>query len=149
MSTGTFIVTQALKRIDAHSQGQPAIPEELDDGKEVLNSELQMWRSQNILIGTNRLVAVGDELGEPPDTTNGIVDVLALRLYPDYASPGAVVPDRLVANAERSFLLIKDIYQTIDIPDKVTSSTLPLGQGNRQGGFPKRTFKGVGGTVNG
>ncbi len=148
MSSGTFIIKSALKRIGANSLAQPAAPETITEGRDVLNSMLMLWLSEGIDIGIVPLDAPGDELGEPLDARNAIIDNLALRMSPDFDNGENIVSPQLVSNAKREFTLIRNLYQKVEIPLKIVSSTLPLGQGNRTG-FLRRIFKGVGGTVNG
>jgi len=149
MSSGTSIIQSALKRIGANSLAQPASPEAITEGRDILNSMLQLWLSQDIDLGIVPLDAPGDELGEPLDSRNAIVDNLALRLSSLFDNGNNVVSPQLTANAKREFNLIKAIYQVVDVPVKIVSSTLPVGQGNRTGVTRQRVFKGIGGTVNG
>ena len=148
MSSGTFIIKAALKRIGANSLAQPAAPETIIEGRDVLNSMLMLWLSEGIDIGIVPLDAPGDELGEPLDARNAIIDNLALRLSPDFDNGESIVSQQLMTNAKREFTLIRNLYQKVVIPLKIVSSTLPLGQGNRTG-FLRRIYKGIGGTVNG
>lgn len=149
MSSGTFIIQSALKRIGANSLAQPATAEAITEGRDILNSMLQLWQSEDIDLGIVLLDAPGDELGEPLDSRNAIIDNLALRLSPDFDNGQDIVSRQLASNAKREFNLIKKLYQIVDVPLKVVSSTLPVGQGNKTGLTRTRIFKGVGGTVNG
>lgn len=149
MSSGTFIIQSALKRIGAHSIAQPAAPETIIEGRNVLNSMMELWLTDDIDLGVVPLDAPGDELGEPADTTNVIIDNLALMLSPDFDNGDNIVSPRLNANATNGFIRVKDNYQQVIVPLKVVSSTLPTGMGNRNFGFPGRTFKGKGGTIGG
>lgn len=149
MSSGTFIIQSALKRIGANSLAQPAGPEAITEGRDILNSMLQLWLSENIDLGIVPLDAPGDELGEPLDARNAIIDNLALRLAPDFDNGNNIVSPQLTANAKREFTLIRNLYQKVLIPIKIVSSTLPIGQGNKTGLTRQRVFKGIGGTVNG
>ena len=110
---------------------------------------LQLWLSQGIDLGIVPLDAPGDELGEPLDSRNAIIDNLALRISPDFDNGNTVVSPQLTSNAKREFNLIKNLYQIVDVPLKIVSSTLPVGQGNKTGLTRTRVFKGVGGTING
>lgn len=149
MSTGTFIVESALKRIGAHSIVQPAAPETITEGFNILNSMVMMWLSDDIDIGIIPLKVVGNDIGEPADTTNGIINNLAIELSPDFDNGKVIVSQDLRNLALKQFTLIKNLYQIVEVPLKVVSSTLPLGQGNRTGFSRQRVFKGVGGTING
>lgn len=149
MSTGTFIVQSALKRIGAHSIVQPAAPETITEGFNILNSMLMAWLTDDIDIGIIPLKVVGNEIGEPNDTTNGIINNLAIELSPDFDNGKIIVSQDLRMLAFKQFTLIKDVYQVVEVPLKIVSSTLPLGQGNRTGFSRQRVFKGIGGTVNG
>lgn len=148
MSSGTEIIQQALKRIGAHGITQPAAPETIVVGRDILNSMLQMWLSEGIDLGIVPLDAPGEELGEPLDARNAIIDNLALWLSPDFDNGENIVSEQLMSNARKGKNIIRNLYQDVVIPLKIVSSTLPVGQGNRTG-FLRRVFKGKGGTVNG
>jgi len=110
---------------------------------------LHTWLTKGIDIGFTPLDAPGDELSEPADTTNGIKSNLALKLEPFFDNARAAASPALKNRATIEMQEIKATYQKVNIPLKVTSSTLPIGQGNRSIGFFGRVYKGKGGTVNG
>ncbi len=130
MTTGTDIIQRALQAIGAHSIVSPADPDSIVLGFEELNSMLEMWLSIGITIGFTPLKVPGDELNEPPDTRNGIISNLALQLAPAFDNGKIIVSQHLQRNARLGYFNIKNLYQTITIPDKVVSSTLPVGAGN-------------------
>ena len=148
MSTGTAIIEEALEGIGAHSIVSPASPNSITKGMNKLNSMLEMWLSLNIVIGFTPLDKPGDELNEPSDTRNGIIDNLSIELAPLFDNGKVVVSAALKQNATRGLTNIKNIYQKIAVPDKGVSSTLPFGAGNRRG-INRRVFFPKGGTVNG
>ncbi len=148
MSIGTDIIQAALENIGAHSVASPARPESIERGKDVLNSMLQLWLSRNIDIAFVPLEAPGDELSEPPDVTSAIIYSLALELSSSFDNGANIVSQQLKSNARNSFAIIKRLYQNVTIPDKLVSSTLPLGAGNSRG-FTRRVFAGKGHTING
>ena len=143
MSSGTKIIESALKLIGAHSIAAPADAESVELGMETLNSMLQLWLSKQIDLGISPLDAPGDEVDEPLDSTQAIIDNLAVALGPNFDNGGEVVSQTLRVNANNGYNSIKSLYQVFTIPDKVVSSTLPRGAGNRSG----RTFAGKGATV--
>lgn len=148
MSSGTTIITRALQSIGAHSIVSPAAPESIVLGMEKLNSMLEMWLTLGIDLGTIPLEKPGDDLGEPSDTTNGIINKLALELAPNFDNGKVVVSVDLRINATVGYNNIKNLYQTVCVPDKVVSSTLPVGAGNQRRSR-QRTYKPIGSTVNG
>ena len=133
MTTGTEIVERALEVIGAHTIVSPAAPESINLGFEQLNSMLELWLSQNIKIGFTPLEVVGGELNEPTDTRNGIINNLGIELAPFFDNGKVVVSPALARNAKASFKMIRNLYQSVTIPEKVVSSTLPVGAGNRTG----------------
>lgn len=150
MTAGVTIIKDALQLIGAHSLVNPAPTESITLGMRVLNSMLEMWLTKNIDIGFTPLNVPSDELNEPADATNGITSNLSLALSPNFDNGKQIVSPDLKRNARVQFQDIKNLYQTIDIPKKVVSSTLPVGAGNRSlNGSNQRTFKSVGGTING
>lgn len=132
MSTGTEIITSALREIGATSVVSPPSPESIVVGLKALNSMMEMWESRNILTGAMPLEKPGDELNEPPDTTNGIINNLAIKLAPQFDNGKQIVSADLRNLAREEFALIKSLYQVLVIPDKVISSTTPVGQGNER-----------------
>lgn len=146
MSAGTEIIEFALKEIGANSIAAPADAESIVIGRDTLNSMLQMWLSIGIDLGIVPLDAPGDELGEPLDATQAIIDNLAVELAPNFDNGKVVVSPTLRNNARRNYETIKSLYQTLSIPDKVLSSTLPRGAGNTRG-VRRQVFEGSGGTV--
>lgn len=133
MSTGTAIIERALEAIGAHSIVSPASPNSIVLGMEKLNSMLEMWLTLGITIGFTPLEVPGDELNEPNDTKNGIIDNLAVELAPNFDNGKVVVSPALRQNAIRNFNHIKNLYQSVTVPTKVVSSTLPVGAGNSRG----------------
>ncbi len=146
MSTGTVIIEAGLKVIGAHSIVAPADPESVVVGMDTLNSMLQVWLSQGIDLGIVPLSAPGEELSEPLDTTQAIIDNLAIAVAPNFDNGDNVVSVELKNNARRSFNRVKGLYQCLTIPDKVVSSTLPRGAGNRRQQW-SNAFSGPGATI--
>ena len=133
MSSGTFIIESALKRIGAASVVQPAAPETIVEGRDVLKSMLQLWKTQGIELGFVPLDAPGDELGEPLDARNAIIDNLALMLAPDFDNGRGNVSEQLKNNARNGYAWIKQTYRKLEVPKKGVSSTTPRGIGNING----------------
>ncbi len=145
MSTGTALIEDALKENGVISIAVPSSPEQITDGMNKLNSMLQQWVTQNIFLGTVPITAPGQAVEEPVDSRNAIVFKLAILLANLYSVP---VSADLRGNAAREFAIIKRNYQKLEIPDKILSSTLPLGQGNAKG-IDARVFHKKGSTLNG
>lgn len=148
MTIGTDIIKRALQKIGVQSNISPASPESIELGMKILNSMLEMWLSESILIGFTPLKAPGDELNETPDTTNGIISNLAIQLAPDFSNGTQIVSPELRTLARVDLIKIKRIYEKITVPRKVVSSTLPRGQGNQRHGFNRQYFP-KGHTING
>lgn len=145
MSTGTALIEDALKENGVISVAVPSSPEQITDGMNKLNSMLQIWVTRNIFLGTVPITAPGQEVSEPEDTRNAIVFNLAIILANVYSVP---VSADLRGNAAREFATVKRAYQDLSIPDKIASSTLPLGQGNAKG-IDAKVFIKKGGTLSG
>lgn len=140
MSSGTFIVRSALNRIGVSTFFKTLPSETINDGRDTLKSMLQMWKTQGIEIGFAPLDASGDELGEPLDTRNAIVDNLALMLAPNFDNGKQPnVSPQLKANARSGYAWVKQQYRPLDVPNKRVSSTTPVGIGNING-VNSRTF---------
>jgi len=146
MSTGTAIIQDAMSRIGAHSLVDPATTEGIIDGLSVLNSMLQLWQSQGIKFQFVPITIPGQDLFEPIDTRNAIVNNLALNMSPLFEDGTDIVSPRLKANADDDYEWIKTLYQVFTIPNKVASSLLPRGAGNSKGIF-RKVFNGINGTV--
>ena len=141
MSTGTDIIRDALSEIGVVSVVSPAAPETIEAGRKKLNSMLELWLSKNIVLGTRPLDVAGDELSEPADARNAIVTNLALELAPLFDNGKQIVSPNLRSNARRNYVNIRRLYGRVMVPEKVLSSTTPLGAGNYQDdSFYSRTF---------
>lgn len=119
----------------------PASPGSVVLGMENLNSMLELWLSRNIQIGFTPLSVPGDELNESRDVRNGIISNLAVYMAPDFDNGKDIVSSTLKRNAAIDFAQIKALYQKIPIPDKVVSSTLPVGAGNNRGSRRRAFFQ--------
>jgi len=148
MTIGTKVLKGALRKIGAHSTVSPAEPDTLVEAMDTLNTMLQMWRSQGIIMGALPLKTPGGQLGEPADARNAIEDNLAIALAPNFDNGKVVVSDDLRRNARDGYSWVKSLYQVITIPDKVPSSTLPRGAGNSRG-TQRRVFFGESGKLDG
>ena len=144
MTTGTKIIERALQKIGAHSVVSPANPESTALGLENLNSMMELWLSKGIDVGAVPLEAAGDNLNESPDTTSGIISNLAIRIASDFDNGKDIVTQALIASAFSDFYAIRGLYQRLSIPEKIVSSSLPVGEGNMRGVyrtvfFPRRS----------
>lgn len=146
MSTGTEIITKALQKLGASSKVSPASPESITLGMDALNSMIEMWESKNIITGMTPLEVPGDELNNPRDITNGIINNLAIELAPDFDNGKTVVSPTLMRQANIGYNSIITLYQIVVVPDKVISSTTPVGAGNERY-FRARNFPVKGQTI--
>ena len=113
-------------------------------GMEILNSMMEMWQTLNIDIGTTPLENPGDNLNEPPDARNAIINNLALELAPSFDNGQNVVSRVLENRASAGFQHVRNLYQVHTIPPVVVSSTLPVGAGNEAAFRRGRIFFGKG-----
>ena len=147
MTTGTKLIQEAGKRIKAHSPINPISPEDISSSRDTLNSMMMLWLSQGIDIGVVPLDDPGDNLNEPMDATQAIIDNLAIFMAPNFESDRIKVTPSLKRNATIGYRNLLNLYYSISIPDKVISSTTPWGQGNQRGAW-SRTFVRRGWTLN-
>jgi len=147
MSDGTSIIKDALADIGVSSVVSPPSPQAIETGRKKLNSMMELWLSRDIRLGTTPLEAAGDELNEPDDAREAIVSNLALRLAPAFSNGKQIVTAELKNTARDDFAQIKSLYGALIIPDKVVSSTLPTGAGNKIGFTRRRTFFPKGSTL--
>lgn len=131
MTSGQVLSERALQKIGAHSLFSPADPQAFVIGVETLNSMLENWLSKGIQIGFTPMDVPADDANEPPDTRNAVINNLALELAPYFDNGKVVVSPELARVALKDFIDVKNSYQAISVPDKVVSSTLPVGQGNQ------------------
>ena len=137
------MIEGALKKIQVVSVAVPSSPEQITDGLIELNSMLNMWLSRGIKFQWTPITTPGEDVDEPIDATNAIITNLAVKLAPSYSKP---VSQDLKNNARQEMDLVRSNYQVVCIPDKVVSSTLPMGAGNSKG-TDSRTFHPRGGTI--
>ena len=135
MSTGTTIVKRALQKIGAASAVSEPSAEALATGFEALNGMISLWTSRGIQTGATPLNVIGDELNEKPDCRNAIISNLAVLVSADFDNGKAIVSPQLRATANGELAVVKALYQSIEVPKKVVSSTLPKGQGNKSHAF--------------
>ena len=133
MSTGTVLIQGAFRRIGVHSIASPAPAESQLLAMDTLNGMLQLWMSWGIDLQTIPIAAIGEEVGEPIDAKNAIIDNLAVEVSPNFDNGETIVSDQLLRNANRGFNMVKTLYTKFTIPNKVPSSTLPMGAGNSKG----------------
>jgi len=144
MSTGIEIIKDALGEIGQDSEQTEAQAIDLAKGLRKLNSMLAIWETWDIDMKITPIDVAGDELSEPLDARNGIVQMLALELAPPYANGGNIVSPQLQANANRNFEFIRGKYGigNPDRPKRKVSSTLPRGAGNTRGFKPQVFYDG-------
>lgn len=130
MSSGTFIIQSGYKRIGVHSVVRPASSEDIEDGRLILNSMLQGWESKDIFLGIVPLNLEGDELGEPPDATNAIIDNFAVKVAPNFDNGKTIVSTDLKDNARAGMALLNGLFRVTEMPQKKISSTTPRGSGH-------------------
>ncbi len=148
MSSGTTLVKGALRQLQATSESSEASPATFVIGKDKLNAMLQLWISQGILLETTPINSVGGEVSEPQDARNGIILNLAVELEMEFGVSDVPSSQRLHGNAAKAYNDIKRLYQSLTIPQRVVSSTTPIGAGNPRY-WRTNAFKPRGGTVNG
>lgn len=146
MSTGTDIITDALKKIGVVSVVSPANPESIEDGRKELNAMMEMWLSEGIVLATSPLEVAGNDLNEPGDCRMAIVNNLAIQCAPLFDNGKTIVSPDLRTNARVGLNSVKSLYRQTTIPKKVLSSTTPVGAGNSLNTRYARTFweKGAG-----
>lgn len=149
MSTGTELVQDCLKQINAHSVASPANPEAIEDGRKVINSMCEMWLSEDIEFGFTPIEVSGDELNETADVRNAIVFNGALAMSPMFDGGRVIVSQELRNQARSTLAKLEKIYKVFTIPKKGVSSTLPVGQGNRRDGSTRSPFFGQDATIDG
>lgn len=138
MSSGAQIIQAALREIGIDSPQTPAQATDLVFAVKTLNSMLGIWETWDIELNTTPITVIADELGEPEDAYNGIVQNLALELAGPYSNGGAVISPVLEQNARRNFSFIRGKYgvKNKDRPKRKLSSTTPLGAGDTRGVKP-------------
>lgn len=132
MTTGTVLIQDAARMINAHSSSTELDPEEFEVGRRLLNGMRSAWLDREIDVGAATLNAVGDEFSEPLSTTNAFVFNLAIAMAPMFAGAGSRVSKELQNNANVYFGHVKDNFQTISTPKKKASALLPMGEGNQR-----------------
>lgn len=101
---------------------------------------MELWLSQGIKLGVTPLVAPGDELNESDDVTEVIVDNLSIKLIPLFNNGKQVVTPEVRLNARTGLATLKQLYQSVTVPCKSVSGTLPRGEGGTRGRNPREFF---------
>lgn len=129
MTTGTKIVQGAMQKIGVHSPLQPASPEALSTGLDVLNAFRSELQDRSIDVGAVPISSIGHEFGEALGSRNAIECNLALALEPYF--PGAQVSPELRRQARLGMAHLKRKWRELDIPKPQVRESLPKGQGNQ------------------
>ncbi len=130
MSKGTFIIQSGYKRIGVHSVVKSASSEDIEDGRRILNSMLQGWESKDIFLSIVPLKLPGEELGDPADATNAIIDNFAIMAAPNFDNGKTIVSQDLKDNARAGMALLNSLYRVTEMPQKKISSLTPRGSGH-------------------
>lgn len=146
MSLGTEIILESLQEIGAHSIARSADSETIVLGMRKLNGMVRTWKSMEIETGMVPLKIPADELSEPLDARNAIVLNLAILMAPLFDNGKGNVSGQLRSNAATELNYISIFYRTFDLPEKISSATLPVGAGNSKG-IQRRVFKGNNGII--
>jgi len=140
MSTGITIIKAALGEIGQDSEQTEAQAVDLVNAVNTLNSMLAIWETNDIDMKLTMIAVAADELSEPIDAFNGIVQLLALERAPRYSSGGvSVVSPQLQNNANRNYEFIRGKYgiKNLERPKRKVSGTLPRGAGQTRGFKPQ------------
>lgn len=130
MTTAVKIIKKALRRIGVHGL-KPVPAEALNEALFTLNAMLDDWATQDIDIPYFLCEVTADELGEPADTREAIINNLAVLESPNWDNGNDTrVSARLLQNAKMGFLHVIAGYRCFDVPLTVLSSTTPVGAGN-------------------
>ncbi len=132
MTVATLIIKRALQKIGAASSVSEPDPSSVQTAFDALTGMIEDWNAQSIITDAVVPTVPGDDLGEKADTTNAFISNLSILVSPDFDNGKQIVSPALMRQAASQFVMIKAKYQTFTIPNKVVSSTLPVGQGNRR-----------------
>ena len=146
MTTGTVLITRGLNRLGAFSIIAPPDAASILVGMENLNAMMETWLSRSMDLGVIPLEVPADDLQEPADARNAIIDNLAIQMAPDFDNGQVVVSRNLGVNARLGMFTVQALYRRIPVIPKGVSSTLPVGSGNTRG-VQRRTFFGPDGFI--
>lgn len=132
MSSVNFIVLSALTRIGKNSPLKAAKAEDINAGLQSLQSLLQQFETQNIMLTANPVRAPSDEVGESLDTRNALINILAIEISTNYDNGQSIVSDTLQRNAASGMAFLRKWYTVDPLPLRRISSTAPLGAGNER-----------------
>jgi hypothetical protein len=142
MTEAVTLVKRSLFLIGAHSLVNPAPPETLNLGVDMLNEMLAEWLEEKVDLGTVEATEQTTDIQEPAGTINGITNNLAVRMGP---ATRTAVPDDVRLEAVESYERIRKRYEAKDepyVPDVTPSRLLPVGQGSSRGALARTFFTG-------
>lgn len=142
MSTAQQVIERAYANIGVHSENYSADQSLLDEGLIYLKSMLSELANKSIILketdddgnvtfeieAVANIAALTTELGEPPAATIRLSELLTRYLAPISRRP---VDPVIVMAQGAAFNALRDMYLVHEIPDKVPSTLLPLGQGSQ------------------
>lgn len=138
MSSALKIITPALRKIGVQSPLKPASPESIDEALQELVSMMEKWVTIGYETGINQIESTSDELNEPADLKNIIIDNLACEIAPLYSFS---VSAQLLSKAADGMTFLEKYYRKVVVLNKNISSTAPRGAGNTRGLKPRIFFK--------
>jgi len=130
MSTAKQLIADAYIEIQVHSQSKSISDFAIDFGRRKFQAMMQEWIDDDMNFGFSATQFASDETSIPLGLETAITTNLAVRLAP---SLGKVANPTLLVNASISLNTIKNQYQSKNSADRITSGTMPLGQGNTRG----------------
>lgn len=127
MSTANQIVQEALELVGAYSPLKPARPEIINRAFILLQRYLLWLEARSILLtGIVYPTVIGDQLSEPDDATDFLINNLAVKIAPFLQKEASLT---VKGKAKGSFQMIYNTYGPK--PKEIRKATLPLGSGNK------------------
>jgi hypothetical protein len=142
VTQATTIVQRALFLIGAHSKINPAPPETITEGVEILNEMLAEWLEEKVNLGAVEATSHTTDIEEPAGTMSTIRYCLAVEIGDALSIE---VPPTVETKAIIKYESLKRRYEAEDepyIPDAELSRLLPLGQGSTRGSKARTFFRG-------
>jgi len=139
--TAESIIKSALEEILVQAAESPIEPDEAQGAIKYLNRMMAGFSASGINLGYTVVANLGDAITVPDGAIDGIISNLAVRLSPQYSSPGTPVDPLLVKAAQDGRTTMLNIAFT-GVGESTRPDTMPIGSGNEDyfGGCNNKFF---------
>jgi hypothetical protein len=128
METAADVIKSALQEILVQASEAPIQADEAQTAIKYLNRMMSKLAASGINLGYTRVSNLGDPITVPDGAIDGMVSNLAVRLFPQFSSPGTQIDQILVMAARDGMDTLEQLG--VNIGPTSYPDTMPIGSGN-------------------